>query len=236
MKVLAVIPARGGSKAIPRKNIADLNGKPLIAWSIAQALESGCVDYVHVSTDDEEIAAAAQIHGAHCDFLRPAELAGDRIGTGEALRHTIGELKKRGLSFEAVIELQPTYCFRGSKLVAQCVQTLLDNVTADAVITCTRVEDTSHPDFVMGVDADGRVRFGAKRPDQFARQFLTPALACKGIVLAGRMAPYLANSTFFAGDCRAVVVEDAIRMLDINGPLDLDIARFTAGRFPEYLR
>lgn len=236
LRVLAIVPARGGSKGIPHKNIVDINGKPLIAWSIAQAQDSGRIDYIHVSTDDAEIAAAARTHGASCEFLRPAELAGDRIGTGEALRHAIDELARRGHHFDAVVELQPTYCFRGSSLVADCVDALAADQGVSAIITCTKVEDTSHPDFVMGLEAAGRIRFGSKRPDQFARQFLSPAFACKGIALVGRMASYRANCTFYAGDCRAIVVHDPIRMLDINGPLDLEIARFVAGRHPDYLR
>ncbi|MDB4328187.1 NTP transferase domain-containing protein, partial [Akkermansiaceae bacterium] len=71
---LAIIPARGGSKRIPRKNILPFRGKPMIAWSIEAALESGCFDAVIVSTDDPEISAIAQAHGATAPFMRPAEL------------------------------------------------------------------------------------------------------------------------------------------------------------------
>lgn len=235
MKTLAVIPARGGSKGIPRKNLVELNGKPLIAWTIAQALGSGRVDYVHVSTDDEEIAATARASGAHCDFLRPTELAGDKIGTGEAILHTIRELEGRGQSFDAVVELQPTYCFRGSKLVSDCLNGLNYDAGTDAMITCTKVEDTAHPDFVLTISSEGAVQFGPKKPDEFARQFLSPALACKGLVLAGRVASYLRAKSFYAGKCRAVVVDDPIRMLDINGPLDLEIVRHVARLHPEQL-
>jgi CMP-N,N'-diacetyllegionaminic acid synthase len=236
VKTLAVIPARGGSKAIPRKNIIDLHGKPLIAWTIAQALDSGRVDYIHLSTDDEEIAGVGRQAGAHCDFLRPAPLAGDAIGTGEAILHAINELARRGHSFDAVAELQPTYCFRGSKLLADCLDELERESGADAVITCTKVEDTGHPEFVLSLSNEGFVRFGPKKPDQFARQLLPPALACKGLVLASRMPAYQRGKSFYAGKCRAVVVDDPIRMLDINGPLDLEIARHVASKYPDRLK
>jgi CMP-N,N'-diacetyllegionaminic acid synthase len=235
MRTLAVVPARGGSKEIPRKNLALLHGKPLVAWTIGQALASGKVDYVHLSTDDEEIAAAGRAAGAKCEFLRPAEFAGDRIGTSEAILHAIHELARRGAQFDAVVELQPTYCFRGSQLIVQCLDRLSEDGECASVITCTKVESTDHPDFVMGIDEDNVVRLGAKRPDQFARQFLSLALACKGIVLAGRMANYLAEGTFYSGKCRAVIVTDAVRTLDINGPLDLEIARHLAKKHSAYL-
>jgi len=236
MKSLAIIPARGGSKGIPRKNIADINGRPLIAWSIAQALASGHIDYVHVSTDNEEIAEVALAAGAHCDFLRPSELAGDRIGTGEAILHSICELERLGHKFDAVVELQPTYCFRGNKLIADCLQLLSSDTQIGSVFTSTRVEDTGHPEFALQLSPDGLVQFGPKKPDQFSRQFLRDVLACQGIVIAARIHSYVSNKSFFADSCRTVLVDDPIRALDINVPLDLEIARFVASRHPEHLQ
>lgn len=84
---IAVIPARGGSKRIPRKNIRPFLGKPIIAYPIAAAREAGLFDHVIVSTDDEEIAAVARQHGAETPFLRPAEISGDRTATVDVIRH-----------------------------------------------------------------------------------------------------------------------------------------------------
>lgn len=89
---LAVIPARGGSKRIPRKNIREFCGRPIIAWSIEAALQSGCFDRVVVSTDDEQIAAAARGCGAEVPFLRPAALADDHAGTLAVMRHAVETL------------------------------------------------------------------------------------------------------------------------------------------------
>jgi len=89
---LAVIPARGGSKRIPRKNIRPFAGKPMIAWSIEAALASGCFDRVVVSTDDDEIAAVAAARGAEVPFRRPQDLADDHAGTVAVVAHAIGEL------------------------------------------------------------------------------------------------------------------------------------------------
>ena len=95
MKV-CVIPARGGSKRIPRKNIRSFCGKPMIAWSIGVALQSACFDRVIVSTDDEEIAAVSRQWGAETPFLRPAELSDDHTGTIPVVAHTIDWLRQAG--------------------------------------------------------------------------------------------------------------------------------------------
>ena len=91
---LAVIPARGGSKRIPRKNIRPFCGKPMIAWSIGVALQSACFDRVIVSTDDEEIAAVSRQWGAETPFLRPAELSDDHTGTIPVVAHAIDWLRQ----------------------------------------------------------------------------------------------------------------------------------------------
>ena len=91
---LAVIPARGGSKRIPRKNIKMFHGQPMIAWSIQAAIESGCFDEVWVSTDDEEIAEVAQVYGAKVPFLRPAHLSDDFATTADVMSHAVEEFGK----------------------------------------------------------------------------------------------------------------------------------------------
>lgn len=96
MKNLAIIPARGGSKRIPRKNIREFAGKPMIAYSIQAALGSGVFDRVIVSTDDEEIADVARYYGADVPFLRPAELSCDHTGTTEVIAHAINWVREKG--------------------------------------------------------------------------------------------------------------------------------------------
>ena len=96
MSAVAIIPARGGSKRIPRKNIKEFCGKPMIAWSIEAALESGCFDRVIVSTDDEDIAAVARQHGAETPFMRPAQLSDDYTGTIPVIRHGVEWLADNG--------------------------------------------------------------------------------------------------------------------------------------------
>lgn len=108
MKYLAVIPARGGSKGLPGKNIRLIAGKPLIAWSIEQALGCGRIECVHVSTDDAEIANVARLHGAHVPYLRPATLAEDATPTEPVMTYALDWYEQAGRTFDAIILLQPT--------------------------------------------------------------------------------------------------------------------------------
>lgn len=105
---LAVIPARGGSKRIPRKNIKLFAGRPIIAYSIETARRSGLFDQIVVSTDDEEIAEVARAEGAHTPFRRPAELADDHTGTIAVVAHAIRELAAQGIAFRHVCCIYPT--------------------------------------------------------------------------------------------------------------------------------
>lgn len=108
---LAIIPARGGSKRIPRKNIKPFCGKPMIAWSIEAALESGCFDRVIVSTDDAEIAEVARQYGAEVPFMRPLELSDDHTGTIPVIRHAIETINSQGRAVEQACCLYATAPF-----------------------------------------------------------------------------------------------------------------------------
>jgi pseudaminic acid cytidylyltransferase len=105
---VAIIPARGGSKRIPRKNIKLFHGKPIIAYSIETAVHSGLFDKIIVSTDDEEIAEVAQRFGAETPFIRPRELADDFTGTGAVIAHAVQWLKDSGITPEYICTLYPT--------------------------------------------------------------------------------------------------------------------------------
>jgi CMP-N,N'-diacetyllegionaminic acid synthase len=108
MPTLAIIPARGGSKGVPGKNLREIAGKPLIAWSILRARQAGAIDTVLVSTDDARIAAVAREHGAEAPFLRPAELATDEAPTEPVLAHALDWYAARGQTFDTLVLLQPT--------------------------------------------------------------------------------------------------------------------------------
>jgi N-acylneuraminate cytidylyltransferase len=108
MPHLAIIPARGGSKGVPGKNLRNVAGKPMIAWSILRARQAESIDTVIVSTDDERIAEVARAHGAEVPFLRPAELATDQAPTEPVIAHALDWYADRGQTFDTITLLQPT--------------------------------------------------------------------------------------------------------------------------------
>jgi len=132
--ILAIIPARGGSKGIPRKNIRLFAGYPLIAWSIAAAKKSDLVTRIIVSTDDEEIAAVAREWGAETPFLRPAELAQDKTTDLPVFEHALNWLKDaEGYTPDAVVQLRPTSPIRPVSMVDDAIRILIDHADADCV-------------------------------------------------------------------------------------------------------
>lgn len=133
-ETLALIPARGGSKGIPRKNIRNFAGYPLIAWSIAAALQAKSVNRVIVSTDDEEIAQVAREYGAETPFMRPSELAQDRTTDLPVFEHALKWLEEiEGYKPEMVIQLRPTSPIRPRDCVDGAAKILFDHPDADCV-------------------------------------------------------------------------------------------------------
>lgn len=137
MNAVAIITARGGSKRIPRKNIKDFLGKPIIAYSITAALESGCFDEVMVSTDDQEIAEVAQRYGAQIPFLRSPETSNDFATTEDVLLEVLTEYEQRGIQFSKGCCIYPTAPFvTAAKLKAAYEELILHN--ADSAFPVAR--------------------------------------------------------------------------------------------------
>ncbi len=133
MKKLAMITARGGSKRIPRKNIKDFCGKPILAYSIQAALESGVFDTVMVSTDDEEIAEIARKYGAEVPFYRSEKTANDFATTADVILEVLGEYEKRGDFYDMVCCIYPTAPFLTGNKLREAVEKL-ENSDADTLI------------------------------------------------------------------------------------------------------
>lgn len=166
-RFLAIIPARGGSKRVPRKNVLPLCGKPLIAWTIEAALKSRYIDDVVVTTDDKEIAEVSIQSGASVPFIRPAELSDDHAKRGDVIRHAVlfctTQQKKQ---YDYIIYLQPTSPLRRAAEIDKAVEYLFAR-NADAVVSMCEVEypmqwcsmldeSRSMTDFIKSLDAASR--------------------------------------------------------------------------------
>jgi CMP-N,N'-diacetyllegionaminic acid synthase len=160
-KVICVIPARGGSKGVPRKNIKKLAGKPLIAYTVEQALQSQYIDRTIVSTEDKEIAAVSKHCGAEVPFVRPGKLAGDRAATIDVLLHAVNWLEKQEkYHFDILVLLHATAPLRKVEDIDNCIEMLVAN-RADNVFSVT--ESHRNPYFNMvEINKKGKVALSKK--------------------------------------------------------------------------
>jgi CMP-N,N'-diacetyllegionaminic acid synthase len=229
---LALIPARGGSKGVPRKNLIDILGRPLISYAIEQARAAALVTRVIVSTDNDEIARVAQEWGAEVPFRRPAELAGDLSPDIDAFRHALLWLRDReGYEPELVVHLRATGPVRRVELIDRAIQTLLDHPEADSLRS---VSPASQTPYKMWHLTDGYLRpvvhvEGLPDAQSMPRQMLPQVYWQNGYVdvvrpraildmgmMTGRVVlPFVVNEPRYEIDYLddVPVVEDALRRL-----------------------
>lgn len=217
--ILALIPARGGSKGIPRKNIVPLLGRPLLSYTIAAAREAACIDRIIVSTDDEGIAAVAAARGAEVPFLRPPELATDTAAGLEVARHALAWLKEHeGYIPDIVVELQPVAPLRLAADIEGAVALLLAS-GADSVVGLVEAD---HPYYLRSLENGVVKPFLPDTPEAFRRQDLPPVYRCNGAIIAVRT-PVLCAGSFYGKDVRGYIMPPE-RSVDIDTPLDLRLA------------
>jgi pseudaminic acid cytidylyltransferase len=200
---LAVIPARGGSKRIPRKNIKTFCGKPMIAWSIEAAMQSGCFDRIIVSTDDTEIAEVARAHGAEVPFMRPLELSDDYTGTIPVIAHAIGWQNQHGQMATEVCCIYATAPLMQTKYLQRGLA-LLESNEADYVFSLTS--------YAFPIQRAIRLTAGKRvemfQPDQFntRSQDLEEAWHDAGQFYWGRAGAWLSHKNAFSGNALPVLL------------------------------
>lgn len=230
MNTIALIPARGGSKSVPRKNLADLGGHPLIAWSIAAARACDAIDDVVVTTDSEEIAEVARAYGANVPFLRPAELAGDDSLDRDFFEHYLACLRRAGVEApNLIVHLRPTTPLRDPAVIRRAIRFMETHTNATALRSMHRTPLTP---FKMFRVRDGYASPflrppGATEPYNFPRQWFEAAFVPNGLVDIVRPAE-LERTGLLHGPRMKIWETDAVP--DIDGPADLEHALQTAGR------
>ncbi|MEZ9312026.1 pseudaminic acid cytidylyltransferase [Vibrio sp. 10N.286.49.F3] len=209
---IAIIPARGGSKRIPRKNIKDFHGKPMIAYSIEAALTSGCFDKVIVSTDDAEIAEVARAYGADTPFLRPVNISDDYATTMDVMEHAIQWCFKEGWELEAVCCLYATAPFvRASDL--QKGHDLLNNSDAEYVFSATSFPFPIQR--AIKLDNSGSVSMFSPENELVRSQDLEEAYHDAGQFYWGKSAAFLNKLSVFSPRSKVVLLP-RIRVQDID--------------------
>lgn len=222
---VAVIPARGGSKRIPRKNIREFHGKPMIAWSIEAAKGSGLFDRVLVSTDDAEIADLARGLGAEVPFVRPAELANDHAGTLPVIRHAVRFLLDRGDDVEAACCIYATAPFLRREYLAEGLDALREDPELEFAFS---VVSFGFPIFrAVKLDGEKRTRMFWPEHELTRSQDLEPAYHDAGQFYWGTRAAWLGRERIFSSRSRGVVLPPHL-VQDIDTPEDWERAEWMA--------
>ena len=224
LKVLAVVPARGGSKGLPHKNILDLAGRPLIAWTIAAAEDSALIDRCVISTDDEEIAAVARKHGGDVPFMRPTELAGDTAETFGALEHALQQLP----GYDILVTLQPTSPLR---IADDIDQALLEMQKHGAPCCISVVEPSKSPYWSYRINDENHLvplmdtEYSTRR-----RQDLPPSYVPNGAVYATRV-DWLRQHRSSRCESTVPLIMPKERSIDIDSAFDLKVAELYLDSF-----
>ena len=220
---LAVIPARGGSKSIPKKNIAPLAGKPLIAYTIEAANSSKILDDIVVSTDDPKIAEISKTFNGNIPFMRPPELATDSALTIGVVQHAIEFMEKeRGSKYDYVILLQPTSPLRNSLDIDESVQKLI-TTNCDSVVSVVDV-DGYHPFRMKRFVGDRLINFVDQGfEDMRPRQILPKVYIRNGAIYASKRKIVMTGGTLVGSDCRGIEMPPE-RSINIDSPEDFIIA------------
>jgi CMP-N-acetylneuraminic acid synthetase len=220
MNVLGIIPARGGSKGIPGKNIVPILGKPLLAYTAEAALVSKRLTRVVLSTDDESIANVARAWGVEVPFMRPPELAKDDTPTLPVLQDVVKRFEAEGKRYDAVFILQPTNPLRLTSDIDGAIE-LLEKTGADSVISFVDAGER-HPARMKMIDPEGRVtnppfaeQFEGQRRQDLPKLFLRD-----GSVYVTRRDVLMEQNSIQGNDCRAWIMP-VERAWNIDEPFDL---------------
>ncbi len=224
MRVLGIIPARGGSKRVLRKNIRRLAGKPLIAYTIEAALNSENIDRLIVTTDDDEIAVISREYGASVPFMRPHNLAEDTTPDQPVFKHSLDWLRENdNYSPEIVLNLRPTTPFKTPQIIDEVIETIIDT-RADIVRTMSRVEGVHHPYWMYLLD-NGQASPYMKDLDvssYYQRQLLPPVYRINGVVDAIKSNLVYEGNILNSNNMRGVVISEK-ESVDIDTEFDFKL-------------
>lgn len=228
-RAIVVVPARGKSKRFPRKNIALLAGRPLLAYSILAAQQARNIDDVYVSTEDDEIAKIARGFGAQVPFRRPAELAGDQVPADAAVADLVRRLQsEHGLGIEIVVLIQPTSPFVTAAHIDAAVDLLRTESELDSVTTMAELDHRHHPYNLSFKKEGGRWEFLFEEERNQARSRQSKPSALKfGNLFAVRSETMLSIGRF--GHVKGAVLIDPIYSWDIDEKWELRVAEILIG-------
>ncbi|MBM9501947.1 acylneuraminate cytidylyltransferase family protein [Leptospira sp. 201903071] len=216
-KILAIITARGGSKGVPKKNIRDLDGKPLIAWTIETAKKSKYIDRLILSSDDREIIQVAEEYGCEVPFVRESRLAIDTAASMDVVIDAI----ERCPGFEWAVLLQPTSPLR----IAEDIDSAIENCISFGSDSCVSVTEVEESPFWMYRIENFRLKSILESPPAFRRQDLPEIYSLNGAVYISKIKSLLEKKSFLRSDTLAYIMP-SIRSVDIDTEMDFDFLEY----------
>lgn len=219
-KILAIIPARGGSKGIPYKNIMNINGKPLIAYSIEAAKQSKYIDYILVSTDDYKIKEVSLQYGASVPFLRPEEISNDTAKSIDVVIHGINYLEESGEEFDYVVLLQPTSPLRTSQDIDEAIEIIIKNEKESLVSVCEVAENPVLMRIIKDNSLQEIINFHG---DNLRRQDLPTVYIFNGALYINKVSILLKDKAFVNGKTLPYIMEKE-KSIDIDNKIDAKLA------------
>ncbi len=229
MKYLLVIPARGGSKGVPKKNIKPLDGVPLIAYTINEALSIFPAENICVSTDSEEIKNVVEGLGISVPFLRPKELATDQAGTYEVLLHAINFYEKKGNKPEVLILLQPTSPFRNKNHINSAIDIYEKNKNDIEMVVSVK-ETESNPYYVLFEEDQNGFLEKSKKGEFTRRQDCPKVYEINGAIYIINIEVLKSKNISQFTKIKKYIM-DSKSSLDIDTPLDWKIAEYLINNF-----
>lgn len=220
-KIFGLIPARGGSKGIKNKNIIDLYGKPLIAYTIEAACNSKYIDNIVVTTDSENIAEISKKWGGEVPFLRPKELAEDTSTTLEAVLHAIKLLENKGQIFDVLVLLQPTSPLRTTEDIDNAIQIFFEN-DRQSVVGVSEVDD--HPILIRTIGKKGKLEKLLSLNSTCRRQDMPKYYRVNGALYVNNIANLNLDTSFNDNEIPYVMSKD--HSVDIDGIQDLYMVEY----------
>jgi N-acylneuraminate cytidylyltransferase/CMP-N,N'-diacetyllegionaminic acid synthase len=233
MSIVGLIPARGGSKEVPQKNIKLLAGKPLIAHTIEAARSSCLLDRVIVSTDSDEIASITETYDAEVPFMRPKGIALDDTPDRPVMAHFIDWwMAAEGGDLELLVYLRPTTPLKTNDLIDRCIQKLKSDKRLSSVRTITRVEGVSHPYWMYKIENNRLKPFvgGLTKTKYYQRQTLPPCYRVNGVVDVLIPQNIIDSADIYGANTGYVEIDEHIGV-DIDTAFDFEFCEFLMERY-----
>ena len=230
-KIIAIIPARAGSKGIKNKNLLKIDNKTIVELTINSAKKSKYIDFIAVSTDSTKIQKISKKQNVWCEYLRPKKISLDQSSTYDAVKFALNKINNK---FLYIIELHSPHIFRSHLLIDKAIKIMINNKYLDSLISIIPVKNTAHPDYIISLKKN-KISY-KKSPAKFNRHFLSKKFRSSGIILISKYKSFFKNKSMVGKNCYGFIIDNDLSTFDINNKMDFMLAKKLWARKREYYK